>query len=431
MAMQNPPDQPPCPGPLDLTDETVRRDPYPVYRWYREFDPLHCLPPTAQGSPRRFLVTRWDDVRAGLKDARLRREVHRNALWNQAPEEVAPEFASYAEVLRAWPLFQDPPRHAKVRRPVNRVLDAAMSATARPMIAQVVADVLEGLPSQTEFDAVGDFARLVPLELDRRLFGLDQLDPGTLGQKLQTIGIALGNVFDHARIVSASQAIDFLRDHVEASIQRSRSGTTGAPMLARLLELTGPGGLIDEHQVVPLALLLLQAAQDSVIGTLANGLITLLRFPAQRDLCLARPDGFTKAVDEILRFESPVQQVTRHAAEDLEMRGVNISAGEGVSFLLGAANRDPQIFDDPDRFDIDRVLPGTAAFGFGAHACPGMDLGRSIAAQAWQGFFTRFPTLHYHEADLAWRPTVTFRTLARLPVRTSAYQAPPPEAAPG
>lgn len=407
-----------CPGLLDLNDETLRRDPYPVYRWYRENDPVHCLEPTRQGLTRRFLITRWDDLEAGLKDIRLSREVHRQALWNQAPEKVAPEFASYAEVLRAWPLFKDPPRHARIRRPINRVLDEAMSAGAAPLVEEVVADVLGRLPAVLEFDAVANFAQVVPLELDRRLFGLEDIDAATLGQWLQAIGLAMGNVFDPERIARASQAIDSLREQVEASIRRTRAGFSGWPMLTRLSGLAGPGGMIDESQVVPLSILLLQAAQDSVIGTLANGLITFLRFPAEREKCLTRPDGFLNAVDEVLRFESPVQQITRHAAEDLEIRGVEIKAGEGVSFLLGAANRDPEMFTEPDSFNVDRTSPRTAAFGFGVHMCPGMDLGRLIAARSWHGIFTRFPHLQYSERDLTWRPTVTFRTLARLPVRS-------------
>lgn len=345
-------------------DENLRLDPYPRFRWYRENDPIHCLEPTKPAQVRRYLLTRWQDVEAGLKDSRLGREVHDMALWNQAPETIAPEFASYARVLRVWPLFKDPPRHAMVRRPVNRILDQAMLVAAEPILDEVVDGMLDRLPPHQECDLIPGFASLVPLELDRRLFGLDDIDAPALGIWLQRIGLALGNVFDQRRIEEASRAIDSVSAHLEESIRRCRAGRGDAPMLRRLLELAGPAGMIAEEEIIPLAILLLQAAQDSVIGALSNGLVCFLRHPKARQRCLEVEGGFPRAVEEVLRFESPVQQVTRHAKVDLEIGGVGIRAGEGVSFLLGAANRDPAVFDRPDDFDVTRVILRSASFGF-------------------------------------------------------------------
>ncbi len=407
---------PSCPGPLNLNDEALRRDPYPIYRWYRQYDPVHRLPDS--GKVPRYLVTRWDDVESGLKNSKLRREVHKDALWNRPIESVDPDFLAYASVLRTWPLFKDPPNHAKVRRPVNRILDESMTAAARPLIAGAVEHTLDQSGISREWiDVVQSFTSVLPVEIGRRLFGLQHVDVRTLSGWLQSIGLAIGNVFQPDRIRAANQSILQLELHLSQVLKDCRRGNDGAPMPMRVLQLE-TDGLLEDAQLVPVCILLLQAAQDSVTGALANGVITFLRHPAQLQWCLQNDDGFRRAVDEVLRFESPVQQITRHAVEEIRIRDKAVQAGEGVTFLLGAANRDPEIFVDPDEFIVTRAGKRNAAFGHGPHTCPGIALGSEVAAAGWRGLFQRFPGLEYFETGVQWRAAATFRTLAALPVRT-------------
>ncbi|MGF1655700.1 MAG: cytochrome P450 [Verrucomicrobiales bacterium] len=406
-----------CPAPLNMNDPEQRKDPYPVYRWYRENDPVHLLPHSISGDIPRYMLTRWDDVMSGLKNLKLRMEVHKGALWNRQMENVDSEFQAYASILRTWPLFRDPPNHAEARRPVNRILDEAMTEAARPLISGAVEFTLDRCEFSSGWqDLVQDFTNIVPLETGRRLFGLQSVEPQTLSSWLQSTGLAVGNVFNRDRIRAANESILHLQLHLGRVVAECREGRADAPMVTRILEMEA-NGLLEDAQVVPVCILLLQAAQDSVIGLLGSGVITFLRNPDQLAWSLEHDDGFNLAVDEVIRFESPVQQITRHAAEVVQIRDKIVQPGEGVSFLLGAANRDPEIFESPDEFVVNRPKGRTAAFGHGPHMCPGIELGKEIASAGWAGLFRRYPRLEHDEAGATWRPSATFRILATLPVR--------------
>ncbi len=408
----------PAPRTLDLESPKLRADPYPVYRWFRENSPVHRLAPKRPGGVTRYLLTRWDDLEAGLKNPRLKRSIHPMALWNQPLDQVPPAFQTYARITRSWPLFCDPPKHAPLRRPVNRILEGSQEDSTA-LLREVLDETLRGLSHRSSFDAMEEFAHRVPLAFDLAILGIRGHTVTELGAHLHKIALALGNVFDPVRIETASHSMEFLTEWIRDAIARYRAEASpaNAPFLTRLIALQDSGLIEGDDQVTATALLLLQAAQDTTSSLIGNGILTLLRHPHVLPWMLEREDRGLAVVEEVLRYESPVQQITRHASEPLEIRGVKIAPGEGVSFLLGAANRDPAVFKEPDLFNPARLQPGTASFAFGPHTCPGAHLARKTAAECWNALFARFPTLCLTSDTIQWRPTVTFRSPETLPVR--------------
>jgi pimeloyl-[acyl-carrier protein] synthase len=398
-----------APFPLDLNHPGVRADPYPVYRWYRENAPIYRVKPDQPDGVPRYFLTRWRDIEAGLKNSALKRSTHPHSLWNQPLERIPPELQAYARVTREWPLFRDQPHHAPARRPNNRVLD---SPGHREILDAVIHHALEPLRHGKAFDAAEVFARRIALQLNLEMLGIGHRSWIELGAHLQKLSLGFGNVFHQQRLEDASRSMAVLEDWIQEAMDTTRSQP--APFLDRLLAMQAAGKISGANQLTATALLFIQAGQDTTSATIANGILTLLRNPIHIEKLVADPEFASQIVEEVLRFESPVQQTTSHASGPLELGGVAVEPGEAVTFLLGAANRDPEIFENPDEFDPTLTRPRTAAFGFGPHGCPAASFGRDIAATSLRAFFRHFPQARLVSKTAMWKPLATFRSAAEL-----------------
>lgn len=399
------------PLPLDLAHPEVRANPYPVYRWYREHSPVHRVEPTQADGVPRYFVSRWSDVEAGLKNPILKRSIHPNSLWNQPLENVPPALRTYARVTREWPIYRDAPQHAPARRPVNRVLQDASAIE----LSVILDGTLDDLRSLKAFDAAEVFARRVALQLNLEMLGLEKHSWLELGSHLHDLSLGFGNVYDAQRLAKASHAMETLERWINEAAQSKR--TRPALFLDRLLALQEAGRIAGPAQLAATAILFVQAGQDTTSALIANGILTLLKHPRHIARLIAEPDFAPQVVEEVLRFESPVQQTIWHASEPLEIRGVPVEKGNGVTFLLGAANRDPDVFKNPEEFDPTVQRSRTAAFGFGPHACPGADFGRQTAAASLRAFFQKFPHATLVNATPTWKPLAIFRSVTELFVR--------------
>lgn len=404
------------PPPIDLGDIHFRNDPYPTYRWYREHSPVYRVEPRHADSVPRYLLTRWSDVEAGLKNPALKRTIDSNALWNQPLEQVPPELRTYARITREWPLFRDPPQHASARRPINRVMEETRKDSSDRLLTNILEQTLDDLRGRESFDAAEDYARRLVLQLNLAMLGIEEHDWKELGEHLQNISFGLGNVFDLQRLGKASRSMETIEHWMDEAAHHHLVSPSqkAAPFLERLLAMESAGIIAGREQLAAAAILLVQAGQDTTSALLANAILTVLRHPAVLTKLIEESDFAPRVVEEVLRYESPVQQITRHASEPIEIRGVKVSAGEGVSFLLGAANRDPEIFNNPEEFDPSLLRSRTAAFGFGPHGCPGATFGRETVAKALQSFFQRFPSTRLTSESISWKPLVTFRSVAEL-----------------
>jgi cytochrome P450 len=316
-------------------------------------------------------------------------------------------------VLPKMVLFSDPPDHTRLRRLVAPTFAARAVAGLRPRVAAIVAAALDGLGAEAEL--MTEFAYPVPIAVITEL-----LDAGTEGAELiRTETPRLTGILE----IGADERT--LTDAMTAAVNvtlfllpilAERGTTPGNDLISALLSLDADGDRLDMEEVLATCILLLLAGHETTANLIGNGIRALLDNPAQLDLLRRQPELIGSAVDEMLRFDGPVKLVGRTALTAQHVAGQHIEPGRPVLLHLGAANRDPAPFPDPDAFDITRQQGGNLSFGGGPHFCLGAALARLEAEEALLGLLTRHPRITATE-PATWRASTAFRALDRLPVR--------------
>jgi hypothetical protein len=322
-------------------------------------------------------------------------------------------------------LAVDPPDHARFRRLVSRAFTAKAVAALRTRTEEIAAELLDELAASFERDGSADlvrqYAALVPVTVIAEMLGVPQDMRGTL----LTWGDGAAASLDmglpwqrYARAERSLAAFDgWLRGHLRAL--RGRAGSDdGADLLSKLVQVSDDDGSgLTEQELVATSMLILAAGFETTVNLISNGATQLFAHPDQRALLAEDPARWPNAVDEVLRFDSPVQRTARMARRDTVVEGVPVAGGEIVVTVLGAANRDPAVFPDPDRFDVTRAnAKDHVAFSSGIHYCLGAALARMEGEVALRELFTRFPDLA-PAGGATRRPTIILRGWETLPVR--------------
>jgi cytochrome P450 len=379
-------------------------DPYPFYAALRDACPVHALGP---GS---WLLTRYDDVLAVYRSA---------AVSSDKQREFGAKFGVGTPLHQHHTtslVFNDPPRHTRVRR---LLMGALGQQTVQRMQAGVVALVdalLDRLADAPAPDLVADFAARIPVEVIGNLLAVpkDQREP-LRGWSLAILW-ALEPAPD-AQVLSRGHAAveqftTFLRGLVAE--RRARPGDPDTDVLTRLLQGDDEGPL-DEAELLHNCIFLLNAGHETTTNLIGNGLHALMTHRRELDRLLAAPALIGSAVEELLRFESPIQLNNRVATAPLWLAGQQIAAGDFITLAIGAANRDPAVFSTPAMLDITRRPNNHLAFGQGAHACSGMNVARLEARMAIGRLLARYPRIHLAGAPQR-DPRLRFRGFRRLPV---------------
>ena len=410
--------EPPA-DPFDFTRPAFRRDPYPSYRRLREAAPLHCV---ESGAFRFWVLTRHADVVAVLRDPRT--SVDR-AFQPKPPDgALAVDPAALhplARALRAMSrimLFRDPPDHTRLRGLVNKAFTPRMVEGLRPRVQAIVDELLAPLRDGGSFDIVRDLAEPLPIRVIAELLGLPAADRRELKRWSDDLAVMLdGSVaMQHMSraVQSAADVIAYLREHLEA-----RRAAPRQDLLSAMLASKERDEHLNDDEILGTALLVMAAGHETTTNLIGNGVLALLRNPAERARLRREPGLAASAVEELLRFDSPVQATSRIFTEPVQLHGRRIAAREEVGLLLGAANRDPEVFPEPDHLDIGRPDNRHVSFGFGIHFCLGAGLARLEAQLAIGSLVERLPRLELACTELAWRPGWLLRGLESLPIRTS------------
>jgi cytochrome P450 len=391
-----------CPTPMDteidlgaeLASPAVREDPHRVFHHMRREDPIHH-----SRALKAWLVTRYEDVLHALRDPRLSSDRIPSLLDAQVAAGDRGNVRDFERSRRTMMVNRDGPAHLRLRRLVNPGFAPAVIAAARPMIQTAVDRLLDRAETSARLDIVADYAAPLPTLVICELLGIPAEDRPALrrwsddaAQLLGATQGASGNVARRANDAAVNLEGYFLRLIAE------RRKRPGGDLLSLLIRGEAEGRMSAEELSAQCQMLLV-GGHLTLIDQLANAVHAFLRHPAQLQKLRVDPSLIGSAIEEVLRYDPPVSFVHRVAAADLELRGTGIRAGERVLLCLAAANRDPEVFADPDVFDIERAGNRHLSFGSGPHACAGGGLARLELEIALVTLFRRWPHLALDPQD--------------------------------
>lgn len=397
---------------MDITAARFKANPFPIYAALREQQPV-CR--VRVGQMEGWLLTRYDDVQAALKDPRLVKDVRRIA--NAAQLSKRPWLPGFLRAMESNMLDQDDPNHARLRGLVHRAFTPARIETLQAQITAIATRLLDAVQARGEIELIADFALPLPLSVICELLGVPEEDRLRFARWSKVLLLRPTALNVLRMMPTMWMLIRYLRQLIAEKKARPKDD-----LLSALHQVEEAGERLSEDEQVAMALLLLIAGHETTVNLISSGTLALLQHPEQLAWLRQHPEGMKTAVEELLRFCSPVDTATeRYASEDIELHGTRIQRGELIIPALSAANRDPSKFRDPDGLDLRRDPNRHVAFGFGSHYCLGAPLARMEGQIALNLLLARFPDLRLSvPADtLRWRETPVVRGLQALPLRFS------------
>ncbi len=387
-------------------DSEFVADPYPMYHRLRAEDPVHH-------SPLGFWVlTRYPDVMAMLRDPRLIKEPIAAFVAARFGMAVPPPGLGLSMLDR------DPPDHTRLRGLVSKAFTPRALERLRPEVQQIVDGLLDEVEARGSMDLVEEFAYPLPVRVICEMLGVPVKDH----ERFKAWGLDIARGLDAImlppdsevgrRSISGRRA---LADYFRGLIAERRAAPRD-DMLSALIAAEEAGDKLNEEELLATCILLLVAGHETTVNLIGNGTLALLRHPDQLRTLRENPGLIGTAVEELLRFDGPVQRTARIPSEDITIGGQTIGKGEMVMPFLGAADRDPAQFPDPDRLDITRADNRHIAFGMGIHFCLGAPLARMEGQIAINTLLARLPKLSLATDRPQFRQSLTLRGLQALPL---------------
>jgi cytochrome P450 len=356
-------------------------NPYPTYRALRENEPVKRLPNDS------YFLTRYDDLVAAYKNTR--------AFSSDKKKEFSPKYGDSLlyEHHTTSLVFNDPPAHTRVRRLIMGALSPRAIAGMEPDLVRLVDRLLDAIAAKSKVDLIEDFASAIPIEVIGNLLDVPQDERGPLRDWSLAILGALEPVIAPDVFARGNKAVKDFLDYLEGLMARRRAkpGNPDRDVLTRLIQGEDNGERLTAKELLHNCIFLLNAGHETTTNLIGNGLVALSIHAGEKQRLIDHPMLIKTAVEEMLRFESSNQLGNRMTVEPFELGGIALAAGTPVTLCIGAANRDPAQFADPERLDIGRTPNRHLAFATGAHQCAGMALARLEGAIAISRFLARFP----------------------------------------
>jgi cytochrome P450 len=385
----------------------VIADPYPYYHCLRTQDPVHRSPLGF------FVASRHADVSLALRDRRFGKDFVGRMTRRFGPQVMEePVYRSMSH----WMLQLDPPDHTRLRGLVVKAFTARRVEEMRPRIQQIVDQAIDRVEGQGRMDLIADFAFRLPVIVICEMLGIPKDDRPMFFHGARASGRLLDPVPLSRQEIDDANAGNLASTEYFHSLFELRRREPGDDLTTHLVQAEEEGSKLTNEELTANIILLFGAGHETTVNLIGNGLLALHRNPDQLRLLKADPALVPNAVEELLRYDSSVQMTGRTTLEDVELGGVPIARGESVLCLLGAANRDPAVYADPDRLDVTRPNIRPMSFGGGIHFCLGAQLARIEAEVAISTLLRRLPDLRIDDvARPDWRQTFVLRGLNRLP----------------
>lgn len=391
-------------------DPAFLEDPYPTYARLREQHPVAWSSTRAVGYTGFWFVSRYTDVAAGLKDNRFGREIAKVMPPDAFPP-IPPAHKPLYDMLSGWMLFKDPPEHARLRRIAAPVFSLRAVLGMRPRIEALIAAAVARIPASGGYDIVSDFSSPLSIDIVADLMGVPEEDHPLVRGWVREITLSLDLVRTPERIAAGSRRAGELIAYFDRLVAQHRKTPQGN-LLSLLIEAHDGGSFLDEHELLASCVLFLFAGHEASSLLIGNGLWALSQHPEQWQGLASGEVSSKSAVSELLRYDSPQQIAFRHALEDLTFQGAAIRRGQTVGFGLGSANRDPSVFPEADRLDLQRQDNRHLSFGAGMHTCAGSSLANLEAELVFQALGRRFPKLEV--VSLLRQESILVRGLTQL-----------------
>ena len=399
-------------------DSEVIANPYPHYRQMRIESPVHW-----SKERQVWNITRYADVMEALRDRRFsadRMSIYAGRVPDPMKEKMEPIMRIFSNMM----LLSDPPSHTRLRSLANKAFTPRVVENMRSHIQAIVDQMLDGVEATGRMDVISDLAYLLPVTVICEMLSVAPEDRDQFKQRSDDLAAFLGNprtALEHVDVAqrSALEMIDYLRGMIQERRHNPRED-----LISALVAAEEQGDAFSEEELYSMFVLLQVGGHETTTNLIGNGLLALLQNPEQMHLLGENPSLIAPAVEEFLRYDGPIQMTARIAMEDLEIDGQWVSKGEYIVLYIGAANRDPAQFSDPDRLDIARQENRHLGFGFGPHFCLGAALARLEGQITIGTILRRFPQLCLEPPlsaesrleDFPWRDNAVFRGLESLAV---------------
>ncbi len=396
---------------VDFSDPQVRANPYPIYAQLRAESPVVW-------NGQAWMISRYNDIIGLLTDERVS-SARAESIFKVLPEDIQQELQPLRHVLGSRMLLTDPPTHTRLRNLVTKAFSARMVRDKRPRIQELCNRFIDQVISHGEMDVVKDLAVPLPGWVIADMLGVlpedqpsftrwsrDQVRvydrPGTSGERIPIMRQGQASMLEMKA---------YLEDVIEQRRREPRND-----LITMLVSAEEEGDRLSLDELVIMIIALLVGGNNSTAHLIGNAVLTLARHPDALEQLRANPGLITTALEEVLRFESPVQATSRVARDAIEIGGQIIEPGQNISLLFGSANRDEEQFPEPDRLDIARKPNRHLTFAHGPHFCLGAAIARAEAQLAVQTVVQRCVNLRLQAAEADWLEGFSFRGLKSLPV---------------
>jgi len=392
----------------ELMDPKVMASPYGLYRELRETDPVHWDP-----FMHAWIVTRYADNVTVLSRFSADRTLTAQKMDDMGLGAMNP----IVEVMARQMLFRDPPDHTRLRTLCAAAFTPAKVAILRGHIQEIADSLVDSFIDKGRADIVADLAAPMPAIVTAEMLGVPVRDHEKLKQWSIDFAEILGN-FQHQpdRVARVAASVRDMTEYFRAAIHQQETDPREGLVLS-LVQAEVNGIRLTEEEIIANCILTMIGGQETSTNLIGSGLLTLLRHPEQMRLLQDDPSLIPSAVEELLRFESPIQHTARIAHEDFTLGDKLIRRGQSVVAVLAAGNRDPERFPNPDVLDVKRGDKGHLAFGWAAHFCFGAPLARMEGQIAFSALLRRLKNLELASDDFVWRENLGLRGLSGLPVR--------------
>ena len=399
---------------FDPADPAILRNPHPIFAWLRQEDPVHWSEPMSG-----WIVTGYDDILEALTDSDVYSAERLGNVRKHLPAGAQSSAEEILRYLNSWMVFRDPPDHTRLRRHMAGVLNLPTFESLRGTVAELTTMLLDQLPDDDVINMLPSFSILLPGMVVMELMGVDRdrlLEVKSWSDDMMLfIGSARGvpDKYERAKRGAVSMATLF------KELIAKRRVDPRDDMLSQLIASEIDGRGLQDDELVGCLMMVLNGGHETTANLINNSLLALAHNPDTLAWLRANPDGMETAVEEFLRYDSPILSVGRMVKEETELGGKQLSAGERVFFMLLSANRDEEVFDDPTRLDVTRNPNPHMAFGKGPHFCLGTPLARIEGQIVLGEIIRRYSSIELAEPvdNIPWVNSLVTRGPSRIPLR--------------